>query len=372
MARIALDCRSVFPGMGGIGRYAATLAGALPQLDPGNEYHFLVTDKKADQPLSAAPNASERPFACGMIDERWEQLELPGELAGMTADLYHSTCFTLPVAGGARRKIATVHDVIFSRHPELVDERLRNYLDRWTEVSLDVADRIITVSEFSKREMCELYGADPGKVRVVYNGVDPRFAQAGAAATAKTAASKLKLPKRYALYVGALEEKKNIPRLLAAWKLVSAKVKGLKLVLAGGKGGKGFDAEAAVKAVGVDDSVVLAGYVADSDLPAVMAGAEIFVYPSLYEGFGLPVLEAMACGVPVVTSKTSSLGEIAGDAARLVDPESVEDLAGAMEEVVADRKLAQSLVKKGRARAAEFTPDRCARETLAVYREVLS
>jgi glycosyltransferase involved in cell wall biosynthesis len=373
MARIALDCRSVFPGMGGIGRYAATLAAALPGLDPENEYHFLVTGRKAGPLLSAAPNVCERSCECGMIDERWEQLELPGELAGIEAGLYHSTCFALPVAGGAKHMVATVHDVIFSRHPELVDVRLRGYLDRWTRVSLDLADLVITVSEFSKGEICALYGTDPGKVRVIYNGVDPRFSKGAPVSAVKALRKKMGLPARYVLYLGALEEKKNIPRLLAAWKLVVDKPasRGMKLVLAGGTGGKVFDAKAAVETAGVAGSTVLAGYVPDEDVIALMAGAGLFVYPSLYEGFGLPVLEAMALGVPVVTSRTSSLGEVAGEAARLVDPENVEDLAGAIEGVLSNQKLAKQLSGRGKARSAEFTPERSARETLAVYREVM-
>jgi alpha-1,3-rhamnosyl/mannosyltransferase len=358
--------------MGGIGRYSATLAAELPGLDRKSEYHLLVTERKDDSALTKAPNAREHRFACGMIDQRWEQLELPGELAEMDADLYHSTCFSLPVAGGARRSVVTVHDVIFRRHPQLVDSRLRDYLDRWTAVSLDLADRVVTVSEFSKREICELYGTDAAKIRVVYNGVDPRFTRTAPAKEAKKARKKLKLPGQYVLYVGALEEKKNIPRLLSAWKQARKSLgKKRKLVLAGGRGGKGCDAEAAVEAAGAEDSVVLAGYIADDALPAVMAGAECFVYPSLYEGFGLPVLEAMAVGVPVVTSRTSSLGEVAGDAALLVDPESEDELAAAIVRATGEAKLAEELRGKGRRRAAEFTPLRCAQDTLAVYREVL-
>jgi glycosyltransferase involved in cell wall biosynthesis len=359
--------------MGGIGRYAEMLGCTLPFMDKANGYYLLFSNRKGKAPLSQTPNVEERVFECGMIDARWEQLELPGELAGIGADLYHSTCFSLPVAGGAKRNVVTVHDVIFRRHPELVDARLRDYLDGWTAVALDLADRVITVSEFSKREMCDLYGVDPGRVRVVYNAVDARFKPAGASEV-KAAQKKLKLPTHYVLYVGALEEKKNIPRLLEAWKMLSGRsvARGLKLVLAGGSRGKGFDAAGAVKAAGVDESVILAGRIPDAELPAVMTGAELFVYPSLYEGFGLPVLEAMSCGAPVVTSGTSSLGEIAGDAARLADPEIVDELAAAISAVLADGKLAKVLREKGRKRAAEFTPERCAGETLAVYREVLS
>jgi len=371
--RIALDCRSVFPGMGGIGRYAATLAGIMPGLWREAQFHLLATERIGEGLLPSGPNVCERRFACGMIDERWEQLELPGELAGIPADLYHNTCFSLPVAGGARCMVATVHDVIFRRHPGLVDERLAGYLDRWTAVSLDSASLVITVSEFSKREICELYGADGSKVRVIYNGLDPRFARGATDEAVRSVKPKLGLTGSYVLYVGALEEKKNIRRLLAAWGAFSVRKSGksMQLVLAGGKGGKDFDAKSEVERAGVGASTVLAGHIPDNDLPALMCGAAAFIYPSLYEGFGLPVIEAMACGTPVVTSKTSSLGEVAGDAARLVDPESVEEMAVALEEVVSDRALSKELVRRGRERAREFTPERCAEETLAIYREAL-
>jgi glycosyltransferase involved in cell wall biosynthesis len=374
MARIALDCRSVFPGMGGIGRYSAMLAASLPKLDSENEYHLIVTERKGEAPLCNVSGCSERRFECGMIDERWEQLELPGELSALDVDLYHNTCFSLPVAGGARHMVSTVHDVIFRRHFELVNERLRTYLDRWTKVSLELADAVITVSEFSKREICDLYGVSPAKIRVVYNGIDERFFLKPTKQSTEVARRKFGLSDKYVLYVGAIEEKKNISRLLAAWrKVVSSKAHGgRKLVLAGGGGGQEYDVKEAIKTAKLTRSVVLPGYIPDENLVAVMGGADLFVYPSMYEGFGLPVLEAMACQVPVVTSKTSSLGEVAGDAALLIDPESVDELAEGMVSVLSNQKLASKLIKNGKARSAVFTPEACASETLAVYQEVLA
>ncbi|HOX08039.1 MAG TPA: glycosyltransferase family 1 protein, partial [Planctomycetota bacterium] len=143
------------------------------------------------------------------------------------------------------------------------------------------------------------------------------------------------------------------------------------LVLAGGGGGKEFDAAAAVDRAGVGGSVLLLGRVPDQELPALMAGAEVFVYPSIYEGFGLPVLEAMACGAPVITSKSSSLAEVAGEAARLAEPESADDLSMALRELLGNRELRRELNMRGKERAARFGPGRCVQETLALYHDVL-
>ena len=373
MVRIALDCRSVFPGMGGIGRYTASLAHGLPHLAQSDEFHFLTTERKEAEDLSQAGNVFERRFPVGMIDERWEQLELPGELAAIPADLYHATCFSLPVAGGARRMVATVHDVVFRRFPELVAPRLREYLDRWTEATLGIADRVITVSEFSKQEICGLYGTDPDRIVVIYNSIDERFYAELPRGRVEEVRRHFKLPARYVLYVGSLEEKKNIPRLLQAWGMVAHEkaAAGCKLVLAGGGGGKQFDAAAAVDRAGVGGSVLLLGRVPDQELPALMAGAEVFVYPSIYEGFGLPVLEAMACGAPVITSKSSSLAEVAGEAARLAEPESADDLSMALRELLGNRELRRELNMRGKERAARFGPGRCVQETLALYHDVL-
>lgn len=372
MACLALDARSVFPGMGGIGRYTSLLAQSLPPLARADEVHLLLTEKAGPALPPLAPNVVPHAFACGMIDARWEQLQLPGELARLGADLYHATCFAAPAVAGPWRTVVTVHDVIFRRHPELVDPTLCAYLDHWTAVALAVADAVITVSAYSKREITALYPVDPAKVQVVYNGVGPRFRPL-AAAQVRAVLTRLQVPAGYVLYVGAMEAKKNVPRLLGAWKQVVAQLphRGRKLVLVGGSGGQAFNANHAIQAAGVEASVLQLGQVSEPDLVALYSGAELFVYPSLYEGFGLPVLEAMACGAPVLTANTGALAEIAGSAALCVDPLSVPALADGMARVLEHPTLAKHLRSRGRAHSATFSQARCSHETLAVYDRVL-
>ena len=367
--RIAIDCRSVFPGRGGIGRHAENLVRALAGVDGHHQYLLLFTRRKGDLRLIGSDAFAELVFEAGMIDERWEQLQLPTVLADNGIDLYHNTCFSVPVVQTTQWRVATVHDVVFRVHPELVDPKLCDYLDRWTEHALDVADAVITVSEFSKGQISDAYGTASEKVHVVYNGVEEHFRPGVSKRMAREVREKHKLPERFVLYIGSLEPKKNIDRLLEALRsLVEARaVKGHKLVLAGGAGGKGYDVAQAMDLAGVREHVLVTGYVDDSEVAPLMNLADLFVYPSLYEGFGLPPLEAMACGTPTVVSDASSLPEVVGDGALVAPATDAAGLAEQMARGLRDAKLRRRLKARGRKRAREFTWARAARETLALY-----
>lgn len=373
MARIALDCRSVFPCMGGIGRHTANLARALAGVDGRNEYVLVFTHRKGESALTATETFRELSFEAGMIDQHWEQLQLPTVLSDNDIELYHNTCFSLPVVQTTRWRIATVHDVVFRVHPGLVDPGLCDYLDRWTEHSLDAADSVITVSEFSKGEIVRAYGTPPEKIHVIYNGVEARFDPTSAAGAGGHVRGKYNLPDSFVLYVGALEPKKNIDRLLAAFALLvkSGEAQGRKLVLAGGRGGRDYDAKTAIARAGIAEHVLVTGYVDDEDMVSLLQAADLFVYPSLYEGFGLPPLEAMACGVPTVVSDATSLPEVVGEGALIAPAEDVGGLAETMARGLRDETLRRQLADRGRRRAAEFTWERAAQQTLALYDAVI-
>jgi len=369
--RIAVDCRSVFPGAGGIGHHTASLVRALAEVDGHHEYSLLFTHRKDDAPLVRHNSFHELKFQTGMIDECWEQIQLPTVLADRDVDLYHSPCFALPVVQTTPYRVATVHDVVFRTHPELVDPPLCSYLDRWTEHSLDVADAVITVSEFSKREITATYGTPTDKVHVIHNGIDRRFRRKPTLQQRAALRAKLALPEHFVLYVGSLEPKKNTDRLLEAFGLlVQDNRDGLKLVLAGGRGSKPYDVGAAVERAGVDEHVLVTGYVADDEVVTLMHLADLFVYPSLYEGFGLPPLEAMVCGTPTVVSDATCLPEVVGDGALVAPAEDITGLAEKIRRALEDKKLRKRLAWAGRRRAKEFTWDRAARQTLAVYESV--
>ena len=204
----------------------------------------------------------------------------------------------------------------------------------------------------------------PDKVAVIYSGVDPRFRPHSPDEIA-AAKDRLKLPKRYVLCVGSLEPRKNLARLLQAWRRIQPRLEGLSLLLVGAQGSVFRDAGFAEPPPGVH----LAGYLGDDALPAVYAAAELFVYPSLYEGFGLPIIEAMASGVPVLTSSVTALPEVAGDAAALVDPLDIEAIGAGIERLAADSEARQQLRAKGLAHVAKFSWDQTAAATWHVLEE---
>ena len=364
--RIALDCRSVFPGRGGIGRYAECLAQRLPALDPGNDYLFLTTSRQTE-PLAPAPNVVQLPVPAGMIDSWWEQLQLPGLLREYGVALYHNPCFALPVVASCRWRVATVHDVVFRARPELVEPQLRRYLDEWTEHAVGAADALLTVSAFSRDELVKHYQADAAKVHVVPNGVGAAWRPARAA-DQRRIRREYQLPETFVLYLGSLEPKKNLNLLLAAQAQLAAAGVAPLLVLAGARGGPEYDLPGAIQRRGLAELVRVLGYVPEAAVAPLLSAATLFVYPSHYEGFGLPPLEALACGTPVIVAEGSSLGEVVGPAGVVVPPTDPAALAAAMRRLLDDDAARRELAARGRERAAGFTWEATAQGTLQVYR----
>jgi glycosyltransferase involved in cell wall biosynthesis len=294
----------------------------------------------------------------GIRGHLWEQVGLPCRLNG---SLLWSPCTTGPLGIGSQ--VVTIHDCAFRDRAECFTPRFAAWLQWLVPKLARRVRRILTVSQFSKGRIAEICRVSPDKIHVVHNGVDPRFHPASDEEIA-AARAKFKLPERYVLSVGSLEPRKNLTRLLEAWRQVvsvqstSSQVHP-KLVVAGATAAVFATAKLAAPA----ESVILTGYVPDELLPALYSGAAAFVYPSLYEGFGLTVLEAMACGTPVICSSTTSLPEVAGDAAVLVDPSDVAAISQAIQNLLSDEHLRSSLRSRGLARAQQFTWDRAAAET---------
>jgi len=230
------------------------------------------------------------------------------------------------------------------------------------------ADAIVTVSESSKQDIIRLLNVTASKINVIYPGLDRRFqpAQIKESETERLR-KKYGLPERFVLFVGQIQPRKNIGRLLEAFSLVRRKHQSLKLVIVGKQGWMYQQVFATIENLGLKQAVVFTGYADDRDLPGIYRLAEVFAFPSLYEGFGFPILEAMGCGVPVITSDSSSLGEIAHGAAMLVDPKNVKEIEYTLDRCLSDPNLQKKLREQGLRRAARFTWTHCAEQTLSVY-----
>jgi len=298
----------------------------------------------------------------------WEQVAQPWVLRWVEADLAHGPVFVGPLAAPCPF-IVTVHDLSFLRFPHLFRPANRLYLGVLTRASVRRARRVIAVSAHTAEETVRLLGVEREKVDVVYHGVGSEFRPLPPEEVRAFRVRK-GLPERYVLCVGTLEPRKNLARLVEAF--ARLREPGLKLVLAGGRGWYNEEIFTRVEQLGLREGVVFPGYVPGRELPYWYNTATVFAYPSLCEGFGMPVLEAQACGVPVLTSDCSALPEAAGDGALLVDPCNVGAVAEGLQRLLTDEALRETLRQRGLAHAARFTWQQTAAETVAVYRRALT
>jgi len=381
--RIGVDYTSAVRQGAGIGRLTRCIFQALAEIDHENEYRLFAAmgrGQPSNFPTFQPSNLSNFRLKTIPLSDRelnvvWHRLRLPlpVELITGPVDVFHSPDFTLPPVWRARA-VLTVHDLSFLRVPECFTGALRRYLERVVPRSVRRADHVIADSHSTKRDLVELLGTPAGKVTVIHSGVEPRFRPIIDRAALGPVRQRYDLPERFIISVGTLQPRKNFATLVEAFARLKSETgnwkpgaRSLKLVIAGGRGWLYEEIFARVEALGLQGDVLFPGFVADEDLPALYNLAEAFVLPSLYEGFGLPPLEAMACGTPVVTSNVSSLPEVVGDAGLMVEPADVESLAVAIERVLEDGGLRREMVQRGLARAKEFTWERAARRLLGVY-----
>jgi glycosyltransferase involved in cell wall biosynthesis len=286
--------------------------------------------------------------------------------------ILHSPDFVLPPTLGART-VLTVHDLSFMRHPECSSPSLLAYLLRAVPRSVRRADVLLADSESTRRDLVELLKVPEERVRVVYPGVEPRFVSEGEQHTMRQqdVLERYGIRPPYILGLGTLQPRKNYPRLIRAYGLLRRRYHvPHQLVIGGGRGWLHEQIDETIRQTRLHEDVRLIGYVADEDLPALYRAADVFAFPSLYEGFGIPVLEAMGCGTPVVTSMVSSLPEVAGKAALMVPPEDVEALAQAMWQLMSDQALRNDLVRRGYEQVKRFTWRQSAGRLLDIYSHI--
>ena len=365
---IGLDARLYAGDYTGIGIYTRGLVNSLARLDPGREY-ILFTDRAARSP---ADNFRVVRFG---VRKRivWSQLFLPLRAEARRLDLFHATAnYELPLLMRCPA-VVTVHDLIPLIYPETVPFRHRKFFGTFIGPAIRKAAAVITDSEFVSKSLVDRFGLPGRKAVTIPLAHDPSFEKPASPASREHVRVKYGLEGKFVLYVGAVEPRKNIPALISAFAQVSADpgLSGWHLVLAGGGGWQKEETLRAARESGLGSRLVLTGFVPDEDLPALYQEASLFVYPSVYEGFGLPVLEAMASGTPVLVSSPTALEELTGRAGatfRLDDPGG---LPRALLELMKDDGRLAALAEAGKKRAAGFRWEKTAEKTLEVYRRVL-
>jgi glycosyltransferase involved in cell wall biosynthesis len=369
--KIAFDLRRI--GNPGIGRYMKCLAEAITAQAPEHEYLFILPP--GGENLVNAPQAEKICPELKYYSVR-EQIELPRILRRHKVDLLHSPHFLLPIFLPIARRcpaVVTIHDVIYLSCPQDLPSRAgRLYYRAMMHACSRVATRIITDSEYSKAEIVRHLHADPGKIDVIYPGVDPGFHRVTDPVRLDAVRTKYGLDRDFILCVGIYKPRKNHAGLLRAFQRLRQNGGNAQLVIAGPMAEGELMLRRLAAELGIAEHVVFAGFVHESDLHALYSAARVCACPSLYEGFGFTVLEAMACGTPVVCSSATSLPEVAGHGALYADPHNPEEIAAQLLSVLSDETLRTSLIERGTQNLQRFNWADTAMQTLAVYYHALA
>ncbi|MGB7630065.1 MAG: glycosyltransferase family 1 protein [Candidatus Deferrimicrobium sp.] len=363
----------------GLHQYTLRLVEGLQEIDRANEYtlfFFNWRSRERDRAIEGySVHANFRkhtvrlPYRVFASAASWFPPlgRIPGKV-----DVFHGPAFRLFPEGCYRKAVVTVHDLMFMKDETFFpDPRGAKRFRAQTADAVSRADAVVAVSEFTREDLIERFGLSPDRVRVIHNGVGEEFQPLGDRNAVDRMKARYGIHGSYILFVGYMEPKKNLPRLLRAFDKVRDRLpEPHALVLAGPGGPSSKEVKRTATELSLGKALVLTGHVPPEELPLLYSGASLFVFPSLCEGFGLPPLEAMACGTPVVASNSTSLPEVVGSAGVLVDPLDTEDIARGMFEVLADKDLKAALVKRGIERSREFSWSRTARQTLGLYEEL--
>lgn len=342
--------------------YSYQLLSALARLGVDDDIRLYLNATKP--PIDFPPIGEP---ICIPFPRLWTHLRLSLEMQRHPPDVLFVPSHVIPLRHP--RSVVTIHDVGYLHHPDTHPTNTRQMLHLTTRWSTSVAERIIAISETTKRDLIAHYHLPPERIQVIPHGVDHTMCPVDGDAIAELK-RRLDLPDAYILFVGTVQPRKNLGRLAAALSFVAKAGLPHQLVIAGKSGWMARAVQAELVASGMSNRIHPLGYVDSADLPTLYSGAAAFCFPSLYEGFGLPILEAMACGTPVVTANTSALPEVAGDAALMVDPKRPTEIGDALVRVLSDQSLRRDLIERGLARAQTFTWERTARATIDLLREV--
>lgn len=365
---IGIDARSVYHRQAGIWRYTVRLTQALAQVDTQNAY-WLLQHRRHPTPLVTAPNF-RRVTMYAPTHHPLEQFMLRLELHKVPLDVLHSPDFIPPLHFNSVRRVITVHDLAFLRYPHLLTKAAARYYGQ-IDRAVRKADHIIAVSCSTCEDLMNLLGVPEEKISVIYEAADPIFAPMPREEALAHLREHYDLPADFILFVGTVEPRKNLNTLFLAYHLLRHHYHlDPALVIAGERGWLTEEVYTLVEELDLSDRCLFLGGVTNEELVYLYNAAHFLVHPALYEGFGLPPLEAMACGTPVIVSNVSSLPEVVGEAALLIDPTDVEAWAVAMQQLLTNTTLREELREKGLRRAEGFSWQRTARETLDVYTRV--
>jgi glycosyltransferase involved in cell wall biosynthesis len=366
--KIGFDARMI--DWAGVGTYSYNLLKALKEIDKENEY-ILFCDRNSISQVPYADNFSKRVISESIFSS-FHQLFFSISLKKQSLDIFHSPHFIFPLFLSCS-SVVTIHDLIPLVFPSSMPSKLGRFY--YQKVNSKVAKKtkiIIAVSNSTKKDLLEQFDVPEEKIRVIYNGVAESFDVIENETLLDEVKKKYKIRSKVLLSVGNPKPHKDWLGLIEAFARLGSEAQDYQLVLVGSRDPRYPKIDQLIKKLHLEDRVVITGFVKESDMPLLYNSADVFIFPSLYEGFGLPVLEAMACGTPVLCSNFSSLPEVAGDATLMFDPNDKNSLIEGIENLLSDEKLKKDLSEKGLKRAKLFSWEKTAQQTLEVYREIKS
>jgi len=375
--RIAIDAR-MGDTRGGIGVYIRELISHLADIDKKNKY-FVIVNKHSDENfISFTDNfkilESSITRKHYFIKDLWNLFFLPFLLKANNIDIYFNPRYVLPIFKGNIKMVVTIHDMISIMYPEIwrgiSGFRIRNYI----KISSQRADIIITISSWAKKDIVRILKVPKNKVKVIYNGINKKlFKPIPDLSLQRLVKRKYGIRKKFILTVGPLGRRKNHNRLIDAYSNLPEYIReDYQLILTGEKKGAYNNLLKKASKTCPAKDIVFTGYIPEKEMPMIINAASLFVFPSLYEGFGIPLLEAMACGTPILASNVSSIPEVVGDAALLFDPYNVNEMANAIDRAINDKDLRQKLVQRGFERIKKYSWENSAKEILGVFEEVFN
>ncbi len=346
----------------GIAHYTYNIYKNLVELDKVNEYEVFglnffgrPTDFKNNFPKGTKFNLIKYiPGKIWNVTNRKLKMPPLEVLMGKKADVFIFTQFRMYPSMLAKKRFTVIHDLAFKHYPEYIEAKNLKFLERRVPEAIKKSTKILAVSEYTKWDIVKTYGANPEDIIVTHNAVDTsKFKRTQPSEALR---KKYKLPKNYLLYLGTIEPRKNITRLVRAYSKLPNNLKDeYPLVLAGGGGWNDSEIKDSIENARNNSNIIQTGYIDEKDIPALYSGAELFLYPSHFEGFGMQILEAMACGTPVLTANNSSLPEVGGDAAYYVDQKSEQSIIDGIQKLLDNPKLRMDMIKRGRQQIKKFS-----------------
>ncbi len=372
--KIAINTLAMKSFRHGVGRYVGSLVKALLKIDTKNHYLLYVSKLNAKYfEVKGNPRVSLKFVPANRaLRLLWEQTLLPLDLKRERVNVFYGPAFTVPLFKTCEQVVAVLDLTWFKQRKKHIWIK-QLYFRTLIPLAVRQAEKVLVISQSTKKDLLQILKVPKEKIVVTYLGTSSSFRVVENQKKLSETRVKYKLPRQFILFIGVLEPRKNITGLIKAFsRLKKDNNLSHKLVIGGGRsyGWKNEEVFQAIKNLKVEDEVIFTDFISEADLTAVYNLADLFVLPSFYEGFGLPVLEAQACGCPVITSNLSSMPEVGGDAALLVDPKNVEELAKAMRRILTDGKLKAEMIRKGFLNVKHFSWEKTARETLKVFEEV--